>query len=482
MAVLAYYSIRSKQAYIFRTNYLLEITGGSKLIANAYDLLFSAAWDEGLKTRDCDDTGSGPFSARQLCEEFASGNLQMAEVYRGGGNDTVLFDSMESFRLANAAFTYRLLRDCPGMTPICAGVEVDLSSGGNYQEDWKRLTEAVALEKARMLPRGISDLMPFSLQDHTTLQPVERKMQGKDVSAESAAKRIAGRETGSDLDSMVTEKGEESLLAIVHADGNRMGEKVRRLLAGCTDYDTCVQKLRDFSRRTDEVFARKSCDAVDRIADGQPIRWLIRDGDDVTFICNARNALRFTRTYLQAVEAEDGGEYTSCAGICIFHSHYPCYMAYEMAEAACESAKKALRETGTEQGSLIDFHYIHSGLSTDLEELREFQGTSELIARPFRLHRNTPGSRLTLEDLDGLAGIVHRNHIARTNIKGFGSALEISRLKARAELTRIGARAPGLRTYLNGVTDNPEQQDALLYDFSEIYDLWYSDGKNREEE
>ena len=475
MAVLAYYSIRSKQAYIFRTNYLREITGGSKLISEAFEVLFHEAAKTGLKVQRAE---FDQFSVKALCRAFADGSVQMAEVFQGGGNATVLFDSRDSFRLANAAFTSGLIRDCPGMTPVCAGIDVDLSDGSDYKADWKRLQEAAGLEKARMLPYGISELMPFSLQDHNTLQSVETRMQGRDVSAEAAAKLWAGLERGNDLDRMVTEKGVESLLAIVHADGNRMGEKISCLLENASDYDTCIRLLRDFSRRTEDVFYGNSREKMEKLVQGHLLRWLIHDGDDITFICNARDALRLTRAYLHAVE--ETGEYSSCAGICIFHSHYPCYMAYSMAEEACESAKKTLRESCSGQGSLVDFHYIHSGIGRDLDSIRESQGTAQLIARPFRLHRETPGSRLTLEDLDSLAETVRRVRISRSNIKRFGSSLEISRQKAHAELTRITARSPELKELLENISDDETIRDGLLYDFSEIFDLWYSDTTGKE--
>ena len=229
MAYLAYCSIRSKQSYIFRTNFLLEITGASRLISGAWDTLIDAAKvDVGL--RYFHQEKGEAFNLEKIRTAFDSGIAQFVEVYRGGGNETLLFDSKESFSLANAAFTNRLIRKAPGMVPICVGVEVDIRDKGHYKEDWDRLMKAVSAEKAKMLPMDTQNLLPFSLQDRNTLQPVITRIRDRDCSAEAAAKYAEGRDSAGELDRMVTEKGSESLLAIVHADGNRMGEKISELL------------------------------------------------------------------------------------------------------------------------------------------------------------------------------------------------------------------------------------------------------------
>ena len=52
--ILAQYTIRSKQDYIFKTNRVLEIVGASKIIEGIWDDLFGCAVDLGLKTEKTD--------------------------------------------------------------------------------------------------------------------------------------------------------------------------------------------------------------------------------------------------------------------------------------------------------------------------------------------------------------------------------------------------------------------------------------------
>ena len=138
MPVLAQYTIRSKQKYIFKTNRLIEITGASAKIASAFSILFdSAEKDAGLKIARCSAQPES-FSLQDTLSLFQSGELQMIDLFIGGGNDTVLYDSRDSFVKANRAFTRRLLKESPGMIPMCVGVDVG-QNGYSYQDDYQRL-------------------------------------------------------------------------------------------------------------------------------------------------------------------------------------------------------------------------------------------------------------------------------------------------------------------------------------------------------
>lgn len=184
------------------------------------------------------------------------------------------------------------------------------------------------------------------------------------------------------LDEMTTEWKDESLLAIIHADGNNMGVKIQQKLNGSTDYDFCVNTMRAFTAEITNAFTHTGEASLrDTMAYLQKTysnpresayhyRIVVADGDDFTFICNARFALDYTRRYLAAVR--QAGDYSSCAGICIFHSGYPVARAYSLAEQACDNAKKPVHSTHAEE-CWLDFHYLHSGIDGDLDNIRSWQ-------------------------------------------------------------------------------------------------------------
>ena len=73
-----------------------------------------------------------------------------------------------------------------------------------------------------------------------------------------------------------------------------------------------------------------------------PIRCLIMDGDDLTFICGARFALPAVVFFMrQLMELADSTlSVTACAGIAFVRSHFPFRIAYQIAEECCDNAKK----------------------------------------------------------------------------------------------------------------------------------------------
>lgn len=505
--ILAQYTVRSKQEYIFRSNRMQEIVGASAIISQSFDLLFSCAEQFGVKT----ERGSGPFNMEETMRKFSEGTLDMVDLFVGGGNDTVLFRSEELCRKVNEAFTYAVLKERPGMIPMYIGVPVKPDENGNfnYRRNYAELMRAVETEKKRMVPGRGRYAVPFALTDRTNFQPQSIRMNiGGDetwLSDEVYAKRqFSQRDVP--LDSL------GSLLAIVHADGNNMGIKIQHKLGDATDYDTCVTAMRQFTANISSAFTKAGRDALEQRSaelaalerekehpklkpSAFLVRWIVSDGDDATFICNAKLAKELTEAYLHGVSAyrgEDDPEetYSSCAGICIFHSHYPFARAYALAEQACDNAKapvhKAAAANSGEQSTQVeqawlDFHYIHSGVGGDLDELRALHQTGRRMARPwFVCGQPTEESRIkNIEKLDKLAKVLAECKVSRSNIKTLGAIYEEDTAQGVLEWERIcyNDRQQGagkLQEKAESVfSGNREELMRALYDISEVYDLWY---------
>lgn len=490
MAFIAQYTIRSKQAYIFRTNAIREITGASALIRDAWDMLIDEAEALGISAVRAED--GDVFS---LTHAF-DGGVSMVELFRGGGNTTILYRDMDCCRLVNAAFTRRLLDDCPGMIPLCVAVEAT----GDYRADYSRLMVAVVKAKNRMNYGGDVTMLPFSLMDRKTFQPitavVSRLGKPQEVTAEALAKRAKAdrdpRITRENrwLDDLIDDNDDRRLLAVVHADGNNMGVKIQAYLGNESDYDVCVPKMRCFTRETARAFTgeetgcpKAEMDTFAR-ARGWRVRWIVNDGDDATFVCDAHSALELTECYLRAVsmqrpEALTDAEgrpfqFSSCAGICIFHSHYPFAMAYEMAEAACDSAKGPVHREQPVDEAWLDFHYIHSGLNGSLSALRERHMTTGLMARPWGVVSADESGPFTLHRLFATVDILKEAGVSRTRIKTLGGTVENDPALAKKDLGLMYYRHPGLERKLKDLWgDEPDTLLKVLYDISEVYDLWF---------
>lgn len=316
--ILARYSIRSKQDYIFKTNRLVEIVGASMIIADAFNVLFQCA--EKCRCPYQRDETPVKFDLADVLRRFEEKSLDMLELYTGGGNCTVLYRDMDVCRKVNMSYTRLILKEFPGLLPMCVRVEIEPDEIGryNYQADMDKLKRAEETEKNRMFPGRGRYALPFAKMDRVTFQPLSKfdypGGQRTEFSEESFSKRkyeSAHNQSpeGRSLDDI------GGLLAIVHADGNNMGLKIDKRLRGQTDYTVCVNAMRDFTREIRAVY-RAGRAALEAIPVAYPIRWLVSEGDDATFICNAKCAKALTEAYLRGVRdyrAASGEIYSACA-------------------------------------------------------------------------------------------------------------------------------------------------------------------------
>ena len=292
--ILAQYTIRSKQDYIFKTNRVLEIVGASEHIAGIWEELFKIAEASSLKFQRTDTK----FSMGSIAKAFEERELDFVELFCGGGNETILFRSQETYRKLNRAFSYKLLTKYPGMVPM--------------EPHWNMFT------------------VPFAMMDRSTFQPYStvKKLGNSEVrmSDESCSKYETGlqlRNKNSDIrlfDEMISKKGVESMLAVVHCDGNNMGMKIMGMLHGESSYDLAVEHMREFTHATADCFethgeaALKACRKAleekykKKIAERKlkkssiAYRRIIGSGDDVTFLCNARFVMDYVKAYLDSVQ------------------------------------------------------------------------------------------------------------------------------------------------------------------------------------
>ena len=495
--VLAQYTIRSKQEYIFRTNRMVEIAGASENISQSWNILFTQADKMGKKLRRV--SKNIPFCMEEVKRLFDERKLNGIELFCGGGNDTVLYDSIETYLEVNKAFSRFLLENYPGMIPMAVACEYS----GDYDKDYANLMKQSDIEKNKMISGQSDFILPFSMMDRTTFQPysdiISIAESSVRVTDEAKAKRKAGLkireqdETVKLLDDLITKKGEESLLAVVHADGNNMGSKISEMLTDKKDYDSCVNIMREFTADTAKAFGKSGLDAMQKCQQQLKedykdkydekaffFRKIIADGDDMTFVCNARFVMDYVRAYLEAVQnynnkGEKEWRYSSCAGICIFHSHYPFARAYSLAEQACESAKKNVHGECIKEESWVDFHYIHNGVGGDLDQIREHQSVSGCMARPWRIGTKANTDRKDYSTLQILADIMKENGVSRSDIKTIGSELEDSYSYGKFELNRVYGHHRNLQNEIKEKLKIDKEEDLLpiIYDLSELYDLWF---------
>ncbi|MDR2749314.1 MAG: hypothetical protein LBC41_01520 [Clostridiales bacterium] len=410
---LAMYDFSRKQDYIYRTNKIKEIVGASSIIKDAYkdflDMLERKNYTIGFRIDES--------SPSKSCNEFKMAEFKStcAVVYEGGGNLFLIFKDEESCLKANKLFSKMILEKAYGLSVVCAFVPVT----DDFHKDLENVYKKSQMTKSTLPMIHPVNVLPYTLIDRSTSFPISAKLiMGKEkaevsYSRESFLKREKHEglvksatpyaEVEKQLDNLITEKNEESLLAIIYIDGNAMGDKVKSLFDGDADssYDHCVAKQREFSSKIDDAFIvqpllaieaevekmRKEMDNAEQgeeKADGssrppnEPLwyRRIIGGGDEITIICNARYALRLVKLYFKTVQIynrDHDAQFSSCAGIAVFHSHNPFSTIYEIAEECCESAKKRNRLLFNSQNFYLDFHFCAAGVVNSLKAIRESQ-------------------------------------------------------------------------------------------------------------
>jgi len=192
----------------------------------------------------------------------------------------------------------------------------------------------------------------------------------------------------------------------VHADGNGLGEIFLKFneaakTSGDRDY---INKLRQFSIALDECTEQAFCQALSLLKHkGRnktiPIVPLVLGGDDLTVVCDGRQALQLTKKFIDCFEAETRSrqEITSieklsngvscCAGVAIVKSHFPFHAGYQLAEELLKEAKKLAKENPSAYVSAIDYHILYDSSGPDLgrirRELTVDEGSTLLVARPY---------------------------------------------------------------------------------------------------
>jgi hypothetical protein len=454
------------QKYIFGSNRLKENVGASYLVAAAteewvHDVIFQLDISHNL-----DEPGF-------LNNTIESNDLDVEILYCGGGNAVLLFRYDMIAKSFISILSRKALMEAPGLQLTFHKEEFNWHNAS--------LSEAVGdalgvlkTQRSHQPPRtGIAGLGVTTMCASTSLPAT---MMDKDpdgnwqaISAEVYAKREAGDEVKDFFGKLIPEieyqlkeekaldyrfalefddlgrtKGESSFIAVVHIDGNDMGEIIRGMkkkYPTSKDNRPYIDAMRKFSENVknaasdslikmlallmnsidEEVHKIQSLNSKADIQlekkDGKyilPFRPLVTGGDDITFVCDGRIGLDMAVSFIKAFEKYTGeyfeSKLTACAGVAIVNAHYPFARAYNLAEELCQSAKLERHDTGHKKGdkdrSLIDWHYTTGGLYDDLDGMREREYVGKdglLYLRPVFIGENEEHPHRTWDNVQRIS-------------------------------------------------------------------------------
>ena len=420
------------QSYIYRSNRLAENVGASHLVH-----LATHEWVNELR-------------------EVHDGEA----ISSAGGNAIMVFPNREKAKAFARALSRRAIESAPGLQLRVAHVDYDTNA---FLGDV--IAEGIQALKTQRVPRSEPVLgLGVTVMCQSTALPAT-KIVGEGANAYPAATSIKAKIhdtyrdsaeeqlqslTGlhhdytfpRDFDKIGRTKDDNSTLAVIHADGNGIGQLVGQIADSFRKEDGSkmtteevveanalyLPQIRKFSKQLTEATQKAIEDTVQSVVDWLesdssnkdetekrlisqmkhntdeedrlilPLRPLIIGGDDVTLVCDGRLGVSLARIYLEKFahyaenieykfkkENGDPLEITACAGAAIVKVHYPFARAYDLADELCSNAKKRFRREG-KRGSYLDWHFAVSGMvSTDLDDIRkrlyQIQG-NKLTLRP----------------------------------------------------------------------------------------------------
>ncbi len=329
------------QDYVLGTSRLREIAGASDLVNALAD------------------------KAQEWLEDPRCAGAELIAAAAGGV--MAVFTDRDALARFASAWPMYCARTRPGLAVTQAWVE--FAGDAPDERAWRTLFER--LEEDRMRPMvSLPEPGPLveragrtglaAVDDPTGKALLDAPTGAKMVAWEGAEKRLEDRFDKLLLDGgrrFVRGTGEqdfdEGYVAIVHADGNGIGKRVRAMKT-LTDLEALSKGLLHATeaatkRAIAHVAALRAKDrAWKRASHEVPMRAVVLGGDDLTMLTRAADALPFTWAFLKAFEHETqglpGGPMTASAGIAMVKQAFPYHAAYDLAEELCTYAKKETRK------------------------------------------------------------------------------------------------------------------------------------------
>lgn len=400
-------AVQGIQNFIFQTNELRDIVGASELVEKICTSLFN----DQLKACDIK-------------------KVEKNAIVMAAGNIKYIFDSKVNCEKIVRIFPKTVMENAPGITISQAVVKYGSNEEcKTFDAAVQKLESRLRIQRnrpARSMTLGIIGVMRSR---KTGLPSVEkkndeyldlptlkkRKIATKNNVTFKLCEKFFGKITYNNVAYNITNlTGNNDWIAIIHADGNGLGQVVQKV-------GKERETFKKFSVNLDKATKYAANQAFKRLGiesnnyETIPLRPIVLSGDDLTIICRADIALDFAYYFMDEFEyatgrgderpkhdgiAEvrkimngiikdnkvfiDGSSYLSaCAGIAYIKSSYPFYSGYELAETLCGVAKKEAKNISGGMNNLppscLMFHKVQSSFIEEYDQIRRKELTASDI-------------------------------------------------------------------------------------------------------
>ena len=471
-------AVQGIQGFIFQTNKLRDIVGASELVEEICTTKFASL-----------------VSGKELDYKDAKKYLKADKnaILFAAGNVKYIFESKEACEKVARVFPKEISEFAPGITVSQAVVKME-GKFEKFEDAVNKLEKRLRTQRNKPMKSQTLGLMGI-LRSRQSGLPVVKITKGKSGEEHWDAAKLAKlkRAEYSGADTKVEDRestqelckkafGLKSIsngniahdiedltknndwIAVIHADGNGLGQIVQKV--GKIEKD-----FKEFSQLLDEATTLAAVKAYEAVkgdfnnSEIIPIRPIVLGGDDLTVVCRADLALKYTETFIFEFENqtkeklgkiitdnnvfEKGGikdRLTACAGIAYVKSSYPFYYAYELAETLCTTAKKDAKAglDGELPKSCLMFHKVQDSFTEDWNAIvkRELMPQENISFEfgPYYINEAKKG-RWTLEELMRKAVALEskEGNAVKSHLRNWMSLLHDNPAMAEQKLKRLCA-------------------------------------------
>jgi hypothetical protein len=529
--ILTLIDVRQVQTYLFNANELKQNLGASYLVEMACR---GWVYESLPKPHNWPDYQKDEFTSGAI----ENGELQAEVVFSGGANAAILFLSMEQAAAFAKAYTQRVLERAPGLEVAVGHTPVEWDKPDGMKTAWERMQTEVmpARKEGRMVAQPLQGISVTAECAFTGKPPVieikDEAGVGTLFSSEAVAKHQHSAAADqrlnealqidpplyrypSDFDQLGGERGRARYIAVVHADGNGLGKRIKAYTAQADSNRETVARMRRISQEVNWAGQTALCTvrdwllksltwdhakSADRLEDRWqkenfirlnqdflPVRPIVYGGDDITLVCDGRLGLPLAAELIKAFAQQklsDGEPIYACAGVAVVHSHYPFARAYALAENLCRDAKGAARQLDPEKRlGMLNWYYASAGRT--LESWKEISAleyqTSEgsLALRPVMVTHASGTTFDAWSTWDALTSLVEQFRIGhwadrRNKVKELESALRLGS-QAVKKFTTAHGKLPRLK-FLDPKTEYESkgwlENKCVYFDALEANDLF----------
>lgn len=432
-------SVQGIQQFIFQTNELKDIVGASELVESICTELFRKVvgqrWKEANQVISAAGNVKYIFEDRAECEEVVRNfprevmtnapGVTISQAVVELGNDFVISVNELERKLRS-----QRNKPCKSITVGRLGLNRSPQTGLPITElDEKKEKEY--------------DASTYAKRKHNKVIKLCQKSFGEKVDLKSSSIPF-------DVEKMT---GKNDWIAIIHADGNGLGQVVQKIGHHLKDF-------KHFSNELNKATITAANDAFKKVSPENgwketiPIRPIVLGGDDMTVIIRGELAIEYVIEFMKKFEQyssegnlrpilEKAGmkRLTACAGVAFIKSSYPFYYGYALAEQLCKYAKKTEPHTST---SSLMFHKVQDSFINNYEdivqrELKTSEGSSFCFGPYFLNEGERPNGYYTIEKLNYLCQKLgeDKNEGIKTGIRQWLTLMHEDEAKAVQRLKRL---------------------------------------------